>query len=202
MFNKFVKCLTKPLNTPGSLMEHMVQKIDSLHLDTILVLLKGKIHLREIARLLGESHSTILRKLNKLIKENIIEAEIQGKNKLYSLKDNLMARSIIYMAENYKLIKLLKEYPKLAIILTEVSKRIDEKLIVIFGSYAKFSAKPNSDIDIFIETKSRKVKDTAKEINSKLSIKIGPLDKNSLLIKEIIKNHMILKGVEEFYNKI
>jgi len=179
----------------------MVQKIDSLHLDTVLILLRGKIHLREIARLLGESHSTILRKLNELIKENVIEAEFQGKNKLYSLKNNLMGRSTIYMAENYKLTKLLKEYPKLSIILSEVSKKTDEKVIMIFGSYAKFLAKPNSDIDIFIETKSRKVKDIVKEINSKLSVKIGPMDKDSLLIKEIIKNHVILKGVEEFYER-
>ena len=180
----------------------MVQKIDSLHLDIVLQLLKGKTHLREIARLLGESHSTVLRKLNELTKENIIETEQQGKNKLYSLKNNLMARSTIYMAENYKLTKLLKEYPKLAVILEDVIKKTDEKLIIIFGSYAKFSAKPNSDIDIFIETKSRKTKDTIKEIHSKLSVKIGPFDKDSLLIKEIIKNHVILGGVEEFYNKI
>jgi len=180
----------------------MVQKIDSLHLDTILILLKGKIHLRELARILGESHSTILRKLNELIKENFIEAETQGKNKLYSLKNNLATRSTVYMAENYKLTKLIKEYPKLSIILNEVSKKTNEKLIILFGSYAKFSAKPNSDIDIFIETRSRKVKDRIREINSKLSIKIGPFEKSSLLIKEIIKSHVILKGVEEFYERV
>ena len=197
-----ILCNPKPLNTYGSLMRHMVQKIDSIHLDVVLLLLKGKIHLREIARILGESHSTILRKLNKLIKENTIEAEQQGKNKLYSLKKNIVTKSIVYMAEHYKLIKLLREYPKLSIIFEDVIKKTDERLIVLFGSYAKFSAKPNSDIDIFIETKSRKVKDVVKEINSKLSVKIGPFDKNSLLIKEIIKNHIILRGTEEFYNKI
>jgi|TARA_Y100000034_G_scaffold126632_1_gene178135 predicted nucleotidyltransferase len=179
----------------------MVQKIDSLHLEVILILIRNKIHLREIARILGESHSTILRKLNELIKRNIIETEPQGKNKLYSLKNNLMAKSTIYMAENYKLTKLLKEYPKLSIILDEVSKKTDDKLIILFGSYAKFSANNNSDIDIFIETGSRKVKDTIKEINSKLSVKIGPFDKDSFLIKEIIKNHVILRGVEEFYER-
>jgi len=182
-------------------MKHMVQKIDSLHLKIILILIKNRIHLREIARVLGESHSTILRKLNELINENIIESEQQGKNKLYSLKNNLITKSMVYMAENYKLIKLLKEYPKLEIILKDITKKTDVKLIIIFGSYAKFSAKSNSDIDIFIETKSRKVKDIVKKINSKLSVKIGPLDKNSLLIKEIIKNHVILKGVEEFYER-
>ena len=180
----------------------MVQKIDNLHLDIILLLLKEKIHLREIARILGESHSTILRKLNKLIEENIIEGEIQGKNKIYSLRDNLKSESIIYMAENYKLIKLLTKYPKLSIILDEVQKTTNESLIILFGSFAKFLAKPSSDIDIFIETKNKKTKNIVKEINSKLSVKIGPFDKNSLLIKEIIKNHVLLKGVEKYYERI
>ena len=191
----------KHLNTIGSLINHMVQKIDSLHLEVILVLLKNKIHLREIARNLGESHSTILRKINELTKENIIEADVQGKNRIYSLKNNLKAKSMIYMAENYKLTKLLKKYPKLTVILDEVQKKAGEKLVVIFGSYAKFLPRQDSDIDIFIETKNKKIKNTIKEINSKLSIKIGLFDKNSLLIKEIIKNHVILRGVEEFYER-
>jgi predicted nucleotidyltransferase len=183
-------------------MVHMVQKLDNLHLDIVLLLLKGKIHLREIARVLGESHSTILRKLNELIKENILEAEKQGKNKIYSLKKNVATRSIVYMAEHYKFTKLLNEYPKVAIILEDVIKKTDENLIIIFGSYANFSATPNSDIDVFIETKSRKAKDVVKEINSKLSVKIGSFDRDSLLVKEIIKNHVILRGAEEFYERI
>lgn len=182
-------------------MKHMVQKIDNIHLEIVLTLIKNKTHLRELARILDESHSTILRKINELTKESIIESEQQGKNKIYSLKNNLIARSFVYMAENYKLAKLLKEYPKLSIILDNVQNKSDEKLIVIFGSYSKFSAKQDSDIDIFIETSNQKVKKTIEEINSKLSVKIGPFDKNSPLIKEIIKNHVILKGVEEFYEK-
>ena len=102
-------------------MMHMVHKIDNMHLDIVLLLLKGKVHLREIARLLRESHSTILRKLNELIQENIIEVERQGKNKLYSIKKNMISRTTIYMAENYQLAKLLKEYPKLAIIFEDIS---------------------------------------------------------------------------------
>ena len=41
-----------------------------------------------------------------------------------------------------------------------------------------------------------------KETNSKLSIKIGKFDTKSLLIKEIIKNHIIIRGVEEFYERV
>ena len=44
----------------------MVQNINNLELEIILVLLKNKTHLREIARILNESHSTILRKINEM----------------------------------------------------------------------------------------------------------------------------------------
>jgi hypothetical protein len=39
------------------------------------------------------------------------------------------------------------------------------------------------------------------ETNSKLSIKIGLYNKKNLLIKEIENSHIIIKGVEEFYER-
>ena len=71
-------------------------------------------------------------------------------------------------------------------------------MIILFGSYAKGNEKPDSDIDTYLETTDNKIKDKIKELNSKLSIKIGKFDLDSLLIKEIIKNHIILRGVEEY----
>ena len=50
-----------------------------------------------------------------------------------------------------------------------------------------------------METKNKNIKKRAEEINSKLSVKIGKFNKDSLLIKEIIKNHVILAGAERFY---
>ena len=78
---------------------------------------------------------------------------------------------------------------------------IDEKLIVLFGSYAKGLANKNSDIDIYIETKNRNVKKLVENVNSKINVKIGSFNIDSPLIKEIIKNHVIIKGIEVFYDK-
>ena len=58
-----------------------------------------------------------------------------------------------------------------------------------------------SDIDIFVETEKREIKKELELINSRLSIKIGKYDKKNLLIKEIEKNHVIIKGGELFYEK-
>ena len=75
-------------------------------------------------------------------------------------------------------------------------------MIILFGSYAKGISKPNSDIDIYLETNDNKIKNKIKEINSRLSIKIGKFDAKSLLIKEIIKNHIIIRGLENFYERV
>src|SRR3989338_1455082 len=80
-----------------------------------------------------------------------------------------------------------------------IVKRI--KLAVLFGSYAKGIAKLESDIDIYIDTANKTIKGELSLINSKLSIKIGDYNKSNLLIREIEKNHVILKGVEEYYEK-
>ena len=91
----------------------MVQKRDNIDLDIILLLVKGEAHLREIARMLGESHSTVLRRVNKLVKENVLGYKREGKNKIFFIKNNLQAKNYVFSAERYKLIKLLKKYPEL-----------------------------------------------------------------------------------------
>ena len=179
----------------------MVQNRDNMDLEIILLLVRDESHLRGIAKQLKESHSTILRKLNKLVKENILDYKIEGKNKVFYIKKNLQAKNYIFNAERYKLIKLLKKYPELNIIINDILEKTKEKLIVLFGSYAKFTAKKDSDIDIFVETRSRKTKEAIEATHSKIRVKIGDFDIDSQLIKEIIKNHIILRGVEEFYEK-
>ena len=179
----------------------MVQNRNNLDLEIILILLKEENHLRGIAKSLGESHSTILRKVNKLVTENVLDYKRKGKNKVFSIKKNLQAKNYTFNAERYKLIKLLKKYPELNIIIEEILKKSNEKLVILFGSYAKFRAKKDSDIDIYVETRNRKVKEEIEAINSRIKVKIGNFDTNSELIKEIIKNHIILKGIEKFYEK-
>jgi len=179
----------------------MVQNKNNLELEIILVLLKNKAHLREIARTLHESHSTILRKINELTKENVLDYKKEGKNKVFFIKNNLKAKNYVYSAEIHKLNNLLKKHPELSIILEDIKKDFPKGMIILFGSYAKGIPKKDSDIDIYLETKDNSLKNKMKETNSKLSIKIGKFDTKSLLIKEIIKNHVIIRGMEDFYER-
>lgn len=181
-------------------MKHMVQNRD-VNLEIILTLLGENRHLREISRVLSVPHATILRRLNFLVQEGVLNFSFKGRNKIFSIKNNLQAKNYIYNAERYKFTKLLEKYPKLGVILNEVIKETNG-LVILFGSYAKFCADKNSDIDIYIETMDNKIKLKIESINSKINAKIGKFDKNSLLIKEMIKEHVILRGGELFYEKI
>jgi len=177
----------------------MVQDRNNIGYEIILVLLKGEIHLREIARKLKEPHANVLRRLAQLREDNIVDYKQEGKNKIYFIKNNFLAKQTVYRAENYKLIKVVNKYPELSIIFEEILKKIKNNTIILFGSYSKFTANKESDIDIYIETNETNTIKNLKEINSKINGKIGNFDINSLLIKEIIKNHVILRGVENFY---
>lgn len=179
-------------------MVHMVQKRNDLESEIINVLLKSESHVRGIAQKLGEPHSTILRKLNNLKKENVIDSKTEGRNKIFFLKNNLISKNYIQKAELHKLTKLFGKYPELAIIFEELLKKTDEKLIILFGSYAKGLAKADSDIDIYIETKNRNVKKVIEDVHSKINVKIGSFDTTSPLIREIIKDHIIIRGIEVF----
>ena len=180
----------------------MVQNKYNLELEIILVLLKDKLHLREIARTLNESHSTVSRKINELVKDSILDYKKEGKNKIFFIKDNLKSKNYVYSAEIHKLNKLLRKHPEFPIIFNDIKKNFSRGMIILFGSYAKGNPKENSDIDIYLETNDNSLKNKVKELNSKLSIKIGRFDTKSLLIKEIIKNHIIIRGLENFYERV
>ena len=179
----------------------MVHNRNNLELEIILVLIKNKIHLREIARILKEPHPTVLRKINNLVKENVLDYNEEGRNKVFFIKNNLKAKNYVYSAEIYKLSKLLRMHAELGIIFENIKKNFPKGMIILFGSYAKGISKKESDIDIYIETTDNKVKHKIQDLNSRLSLKIGKFDINSLLVKEIIKNHVIIRGVEDFYEK-
>lgn len=157
---------------------------------------------RKISKELHIPLTTTQRVLHSLEKENILESRQTGKNRMYTLKKNLISKSYIVNAENYKIIKLVHAYPLLTPLWEDILRKTPYTMVVLFGSYAKFIAKKNSDIDIFIETQDLKVKQDIEALNSKLSVKIGLLNPKDLLTKEIIKNHVILKGVERFYGQL
>ena len=180
-------------------MIHMAQKDYSL--EVVSALIKGKNHIRGISQLLDVNHMTISRKIAILEELNVADFIQEGRNKVYFLKDSPEARSLKLMSENYSLVCLVLKYPFLRELVKKVQgdKRISSAFI--FGSYAKNRETKKSDIDIYLEVTDSRIKKEYSEIDSKFSIKIGKWDKKNLLIKEIIENHVIIKGGERFYDE-
>ena len=170
-------------------------------MEIVLELLKRENHVREIAKSVNTNHMNISRKIKELSKENVVDFKTEGRNKTYFLKKNSEAKSYAIMAENYNFLKTLSKYPTLRTVIEKIQNNKKIKMAIIFGSYAKGTLKKDSDIDVYIDTMDSKIKKELEQIDSRLSVKIGKFDRENLLIKEIIKNHIILKGVEEYYGK-
>lgn len=178
---------------------HMEQK--DYKLEIVNELLRGNNHIRGLAKKINVNHMSILRKIKKLEYENVVDFKVEGKNKTYFLKKTVEAKNYVFILENYKLNRILNKYPVLRSITERVRRDNRIKLAVLFGSYAKGIAKLDSDIDIYIDTRDNNLKRELSLLDTRLSIKIGKYDKSSLLIKEIEKNHVIIKGIELYYEK-
>ncbi len=164
-----------------------------------LILLRQKLHARAIAKILQINHTAILRTLKELTQKNVVDFTESGRNKTYHIKNTLEARNFVIASEIFRSRELLAKYPSLRKIIGSIQQNTKIKMATIFGSYAKGTAKQDSDIDIYIETKNNLLKKEVEAVDSKASVKIGLFDENSPLGKEIIENHVIIKGVEQFY---
>jgi predicted nucleotidyltransferase len=165
------------------------------------MLLKEESHPRLLAKKLGVNHMTVSRRLKQLLKANVVDYSESGKNKTYYLKKTVEARNHVYMSEHYKREKLLEHYPHLRRIIEKIQDNPKVKVAVLYGSHAKNTATEKSDIDVYVETKNRKLKSEIESIDGRLSVKIGEYKTDNPLAREIKKDHVIIKGVEEYYEK-
>ena len=162
---------------------------------------KSETHIRGLAKKLDTNQTTIARKIQELCRNNIVDFRQEGKNKVVFLKKSLEAKQYAYGVETAKFLELLRMYPHVRRIMESIKKNPKVGLALLFGSYAKGIAHKDNDIDIYVDTKNRKLKEEIESIDTKISVKIGGYNRDSLLIKEIEKNHVIIKGVEEYYEK-
>jgi predicted nucleotidyltransferase len=179
-------------------MKHVFQNITN---EAVILLEKEDLHARALAGLLQANHITLGRKLMDLRKDNIVDFRMEGKNKVFFLKRTIEGRNAAIAAEIYRQSLVLSRYTVLRGIFRNIQEMPDITLALLFGSYAKGLAKSGSDIDIFIETMDNNLKKQVEKHHSALSVKIGPFDRNSPLIREIMKDHVIIKGFEAYFDK-
>jgi len=179
-------------------MFHVEQKLSSEIID---LLMKGDLHPRGLAEKLGTNHMTVLRKLRDLQKENVLDCRTEGKNKIFFVKRSIEARNAAMITEILKQSRIISRYPVLRGISKSVQEMPEVSLAILYGSYAKGLAVKGSDIDLYIETLNADVKKQLEQRHSSLSVKTGMFDPSDPLIREIIKDHVIIRGVEEYFEK-
>jgi len=141
--------------------------------------------------------------LDDLEKQNILKSRKEGNMKYFHLnKDNSEMQDILITLELARKIEFLNKHRKLAHIFKQ-----DDRIVGIFGSYAKGIHRSDSDIDIFVVAKRRKndYEEQGKLVDLEISVKYfseqefkNLLKEKNNLLKEVVANHIIIFGVEKF----
>jgi len=173
--------------------------------------------INEVAKSLNEYYSFVHRTVNRLSRDDVIIKEKAGKAYLCSI--NLGTEktiALVNLSEIEKKNEFYNSNKELKIILEDFVKSIESAVnaisIVLFGSYAKGTVTKESDIDILLISKTKAgIDKTTKEIYAKYGKEINPVimtsedfkrQKDRAIIKEVIKNHYVLYGVEKFVNLV
>jgi predicted nucleotidyltransferase/biotin operon repressor len=177
-----------------------------------------KFTINELAKALGKYYSFVHKSVNKLSEEGIIIKIKAGRSYLCSLDfGNEKTLTMIQLSEIQKREKFYSANKELKLILEDFVKSAESKIkdivtIVLFGSYAKGTETKDSDIDILvINSCKNSVEKITKEIYAKYGKEIIPIalskkefekQKDKALIREIIKTHYVLYGVEKFVSLV
>src|SRR6056297_2265495 len=113
--------------------------------EIILLLLQEPKHIRQISTELHLIPSTVMRAVQQLERENVIDYDVQGRNKVYQLKDSPETEHYVLMSEQYRALKQLQK-PILRRIIKKLKENTHGELIILFGSHAKRTAHEKSDI--------------------------------------------------------
>ena len=162
-----------------------------------------EIYGRELIGKINLSQKGIALALEELEDKKILTSKKKGNIKLYSLnKRNPNIKDIIIIVEQFKKIVFLQKER----VFTEIFKD-DDRIVGIFGSYAKEKQKKDSDIDVFIigNKKKEDYDNKGKIFDIDISVKyfkeseiLSRLRKKDSLIREILSHHILLFNAEKF----
>jgi len=163
-------------------------------------------YLREISRLTKLPLKTTQTSLKQLENKRILLGQQEGKNKYFKLNlNNIQTKFYLLQAEIHKTQLFLEKY---TFFKTFLKGTFPTSCLIIFGSYAKFIANKDSDIDMMIISKkdvklpihllpfkSHKIKLSKPQF-------IKSLKQQETLIKEIEENHVILNDHSFYVNEM
>ncbi len=190
----------------------MYKKINDTDLKTLTLFTKGynkEYYIRELNKLLKVSPRTSFVTLKKMEKFGILKSKLRGKIKTYSIVNSHISREFFILTEQYKKIQFLEKNHLIKEVLEKIDQHI-QGIVIVFGSFAKDTQKEDSDLDLFIVGKynEKEINKVSRIYNLEIDIKTYPKRTfkkyitEDILLKEIIENHIIIKGTENFVNTI
>lgn len=163
-------------------------------------------YLREISKCIKIPLRTTQNLTASLEKNNVLRSSIKGKNKYFKLNlENIETKFYLLQAEIQKTILSLEKYPPFKTFLKELKT---DSIIVIFGSFAKFTADKDSDVDMLIISKGEQelpmhlLPYRVHDIKLTEASFIESMKKQEALIKEIEENHIILNNHSLYVNSM
>ena len=166
----------------------------------------AKISASDLGRKAKIPQQTSSRILNNLVKLNLINYTIEGKNKLFYFDLNKQStKTILNLLELQKSLKF--QFNDISLVLNELLIYCES--IILFGSYSSNEFNKSSDLDIVILGKSNN--DMIKKIKKKSIVKINEhyisynefsklLKLNNPLSIEILKNHILFGNYSMLVN--
>ncbi|MCW4003635.1 MAG: nucleotidyltransferase domain-containing protein [Candidatus Bathyarchaeota archaeon] len=171
----------------------------------------ASLHARAMAKLLNTSHMTLLPHLKKLEQHKILQSKKEGRNKQYTLnKDNILTKHHLTITEELTTIAYLQKNFLIKKLAEHLTNTDTANPLVLFGSYAKDYATEESDIDLLIIGKLApnqlsRIKKFETTFGKTINIKTATADNfntglrtGDILIKEIVRNHIILQNADPF----
>ncbi|MBM3247664.1 nucleotidyltransferase domain-containing protein [Candidatus Pacearchaeota archaeon] len=163
----------------------------------------AEFYLRQISKLTKLPLKTCQNILAFFEKERILKGKLDGKNKYFSLNiENIKTKSYMLRAEIKKTEDFLDKYPLFNSFLKSIKNNV---LIVLFGSFAKFKADKDSDVDLLIVSNEKILPfhllpyKVHKTVLTEELFRKAILEKETL-IKEIEENHIILNNHSSYVN--
>lgn len=153
---------------------------------------------RQLVGKVSMSQKSIALELNRLEKEHVLNSRKVGNIKFFSLNiKNPAVKDILVAAELSRKRYFLQKHKVIANIF-----RHDSRIVGIFGSYAKDTQNDDSDLDVFIIGEGAdEFEERGRLFNIDVSVKYfseDDLSKPTPLVKEMIKNHIIIFNAEHF----
>jgi predicted nucleotidyltransferase len=172
---------------------------------------EANFHIRAMAKLLDTSHVTLLPHLKHLEQIKILQHEKVGRNKQYLLnKTNILTKYYLTATEQLATISYLEKNFIIKKLAEHLNNLDTANPLILFGSYANNTATEKSDIDLFCmgtltKDQTSHIKKFEATYGKKINIKTATTENfntglrtGDILIKEIVKNHIILRNPDPF----